>query len=147
MTPIASPAARRFPPATVLVLCLALVAGCDGGGLVKVSGKVTVDGSPLTMGSVRYVPDAAKGNKTTTEPVGQIESDGSYSLTTNGKPGAPPGWYKVTVNATSVPESSNPFGGKALVGPGFNSPETSGLSVEVKASAPAGTYDLKVSAR
>jgi hypothetical protein len=142
------PAGRRVGPAAAIALALFLVAGCDGSGsLQKVTGKVTVDGAPLTTGSVRFVPDAAKGNKSKDEPAGQIGSDGTYTLITNGKPGAPAGWYKVTVNATEVPESSNPFGGKALVAPRFNVPETSGLSVEVVSSPKSGAYDLTVSAR
>ena len=142
-----SPSARRPVRAAALALVLILVAGCDGGGLQTVKGKVTVDGSPLTTGSVRFVPDTAKGNKATAEPAGEIGSDGTYALSTNGQPGAPPGWYKVTVNATTVPDSSNPYGGKALVAPRFNAPETSGLSVEVVSSPKAGAYDLTVSAR
>jgi hypothetical protein len=141
------PSGRRLTRAAALALGLFLVAGCDGGGLQTVKGKVTVDGAPLTSGSVRFVPDAAKGNKSKDEPAGEIGSDGTYTLSTNGKPGAPPGWYKVTVNATSVPDSSNPFGGKALVAPRFNSPESSQLSVEVVSSPKAGAYDLTVSAR
>ena len=141
------PAARRVGPTAALALGLFLVAGCDGGSFHKVSGKVTVDGAALTTGSVRFVPDAAKGNKSTAEPVAQVGTDGTYSLTTNGKPGAPAGWYKVTVNATELPESSNPFGGKALVAPRFNVPESSQLSVEVSSSPKAGAYDLTVSAR
>ena len=141
------PLARRVAFAAPLTLCLILVAGCDGGGLQTVKGKVTVDGAPLTSGSVRFVPDTAKGNKATAEPAGEIGSDGTYTLMTNGKSGAPAGWYKVTVNAATVPDSSNPFGGKALVAPRFNAPETSGLSVEVVSSPKAGAYDLTVSAR
>src|SRR5687767_13348261 len=101
MPPHLLPSGRRLVRAAALALGLFLVAGCDGGGLPPVKGKVTVDGAALTSGSVRFVPDTTKGNKATTEPAGEIGSDGTYTLHTNGKPGAPAGWYKVTVSATT----------------------------------------------
>ena len=113
----------------------------------SVTGKATVDGSPLTLGSVRFVPDPAKGNKATVEPIGQIGADGTYTLYTNNKAGAPPGWYKVAINATEIPDSSRPFSGKSLIAQKYNSPDSSGVSIEVKSSSKAGDYDLKLSSR
>jgi hypothetical protein len=146
-TPPARGCLRQSVPAFALVL--SLVAGCNsaGGTLHKVSGKVTVDGSPLTTGNVRFVPDKARGNTATAEPVGQVGADGTYTLSTNGKAGAPAGWYKVTVDATEVPESSKPFSGKTLVARKYNAPESSGLSVEVVSSPKPGAYDLQVTSR
>jgi len=143
-----SPSGSRLWLRMAFVCCLVLP-GCDGGSgsLNKVSGKVTVDGSPLTRGSVRFVPDTTKGNKSSAEPVGEIKPDGSYELTTNGKSGAPAGWYKVTVNATEQVDSSKPFSGKSLVPRKYNVPESTQLSVEVKASSKDGDYDLKVTSR
>jgi hypothetical protein len=137
-------------PSALAVVALVVLAptGCDSeGSLQKVTGKVTVDGNPLALGSVRFVPDKDKGNKATTEPAGEVKSDGTYTLFTNGKSGAPAGWYKVTVTAVEAPESSNPFGGKVLVAPKYNAPETSGISIEVKSSPPAGAYDIAVTSR
>ena len=147
LTPAARGCLRQSVPAFVLVVSLA--AGCSpgAGSLHKVSGKVTVDGTPLNTGTVRFVPDKARGNTATAEPVGTIGPDGTYTLSTNGKTGAPPGWYQVTVNATEVPESSKPFSGKALVARKYNAPESSGLSVEVVSSPKPGAYDLQVTAR
>jgi hypothetical protein len=124
--------------------------GCDSdglGSLQKVTGKVTVDGNPLTLGSVRFVPDKTKGNTSPTESVGEIKSDGTYTLTTNGKTGVPAGWYKVTVTAAEPVDSSKPFSGKVLVAPKYNVPETSGIDKEVKSSAAAGAYDIAVTSR
>lgn len=149
--PLAPNGTRRRRCARVLLL-LALLAptgcGTDGvGSLHKVSGRVTVNGSPLTLGSVRFVPDKARGNTTPTEPVGVIQPDGTYTLGTNGKPGAPAGWYRVTVTAAEQADSSRPFAGKVHVAPKFNVPEKSGLSVEVVAKPGPGAYDLQVTAR
>jgi hypothetical protein len=148
--PFSARARSCLRPSALAVVALVVLAptGCDSGGsLQTVSGKVTVDGNPLGRGSVRFVPDKDKGNKTTTEPAGEIKSDGTYTLTTNGKTGAPVGWYKVTVTATELAESSNPYGGKVLVAPKYNVPETSGISIEVKSSPPAGAYDIAVTSR
>jgi hypothetical protein len=126
----------------------AALAGCGGGGLASVEGKVTADGKALTKGSVRFVPDKAKGNNSTAEPTGEIGSDGSYTLMTQGKSGAAPGWYKVSVTSQEIPDSSKvnaPV--QSYVAAKFNDPEKSGLSVEVVASPPAGAYDLKTTSK
>jgi hypothetical protein len=121
--------------------------GCSSGtSLHKVAGKISVDGSPLAKGSVRFVPDKNKGNSGEAEPVGQIAADGTYTLVTNGKTGAPLGWYKVSIDVTEAGDSSHPRYVKSLINPRFHSPETSQLSIEVVASPATGAYDLNVSA-
>src|SRR5262245_20481066 len=82
-----------------------LVSGC-GSGKPKVGGKILVDGAPLPSGSVRFVPDRERGNTATTEPAGQIKPDGTYALYANGNESIPSGWYKVTVSAAEIPDSS-----------------------------------------
>ncbi|GAC1447781.1 MAG: hypothetical protein NVSMB9_30320 [Isosphaeraceae bacterium] len=85
-------------------LSLAFVcAGCGGGSadrprLGKVSGKVTYKGEPVTTGSVIFTPTVKdSGGHVAT---GQIESDGSYSLTTfDTGDGAVLGQHIVTVEA------------------------------------------------
>ena len=117
--------------------------------LVPVEGKVIFDGSPLPKGSIRFQPDKEKGNTFGSEPIGEIGADGSYKLSTNGKPGAPIGWYKISVNGagSEIPDSGKPFANKSPLAAKFIDPQKSGLSVEVVAAAPAGAYDLKVSAK
>ena len=146
-----APAPPR-PPLVVACFALAaalLVAGCgsSGGKLYSVQGKVTADDQPLSKGSVRFVPDTGKGNTAKSEPIGEIGADGTYSLTSTGGSGAPPGWYKVSVVSTDPPDSTKPLATKSYVGKKYNDPQTSGLAVEVVASPPAGAYDLKVSAK
>jgi hypothetical protein len=115
------------------------LAGCGGGlgTLYPVSGKVTLDGEPLKDARLILVPDADKGNKSPASPFGKV-TDGTYLLTTNGRPGAPAGWYKVMVN-TQYP--GGPENAVAL--PKFMSdPGKSGLSIEVVANPSPGAYDL-----
>jgi hypothetical protein len=118
--------------------------GCDSN--VPVSGKVTLaDGTAVTSGSLRYVPDKAKGNTLPAEPVGQIGSDGVYQLATDGKPGAPPGAYKIVVFVTKPSDPNDPYSlPLPLINRKYSTAETSGLSKEVQANAPPETYDLQL---
>ena len=131
---------------TVGVLLLSLSA-CEGdsvGKTVPVKGKVTVNGKALTRGSVVYWPDEAKGNKLSANllPTSQIGQDGTYDLVTKGKPGAPPGAYKVTVNADTEVDSTKPETAKSLVPEKYTAKEKTPLEKNVTDNASAGTYDL-----
>jgi hypothetical protein len=74
-----------------------MATGCSGAKLGQVSGIVTVDGVPVTNGTIMFVPADGKG------AIGSIGSDGRYTLTTY-KPddGALVGHHKVTIHATKV---------------------------------------------
>ncbi len=148
-TPLPRRPRRAIAATLAAALAAALVAGCgdSGGALHPVKGKVTADDQPLSKGSVRFVPDASRGNAGKHEPVGEIGADGTYAVSTQGKPGAPAGWYKVSVNSTDPPDSTKPNAAKSYVGKKYNDPLTSTLAVEVVASPAAGAYDLKTSAK
>ncbi|MCI0680828.1 MAG: hypothetical protein L0Y71_01885 [Gemmataceae bacterium] len=114
--------------------------------MLPVSGTVTVGAKPLASGSVAFHPDEAKGNTSKKVAGGDIGADGSYKLYTDAKPGAPAGWYKVTVAAATQVDSDKADQAKSLVGAKFTDPKETPLSIEVTASPAAGAYDLKVSA-
>jgi hypothetical protein len=110
-----------------------------------VEGTVTVGKDKLKTGSVAFKPDAQKGNKSKHEPIGTINPDGTYSLTTLGKPGAPPGWYKVVVHAGEKENPKDEYSPlRSLINTKYNYVESTDLSIEVKDGAPAGAYDLKL---
>jgi hypothetical protein len=98
------------------------------------------------MGSVSFRPDASKGNSSTLEPSGDIGPDGTYKLSTNGKPGAPLGWYKVIV-AADVPSNPNdPYSmPKSIIGTKYADPNRTDLSIEVVEDPSPEAYDLRVS--
>jgi hypothetical protein len=131
-------------------LCAAICAilgGCGATGekLTPVVGKVTVNGAPLATGSVSFHPDTQKGNTTAHIPVGTLDSQGNYKLTSADKEGAPLGWYKVTVSAQEPIDVKNPYAPpKHLIDPKFSDASTSGLEVEVVAAAAPGAYDFKL---
>jgi hypothetical protein len=119
--------------------------GASGEKLTPVVGKVTVDGAPLTTGSVTFHPNAQKGNSSPHLPVGMLDAQGNYKLMSATKEGAPPGWYQVTVSAQEPIDPKNPYAPpKHLIGPKFGDVSTSGLEVEVVAHPAAGAYDLKL---
>jgi len=78
-----------------------------------VTGKVTADGQALTAGTVTFRPDETKGNKNKAIPTGMIDSSGNYKLFTDGKEGAPLGWYKVGVSQQGMAGACNPAGTSA----------------------------------
>jgi hypothetical protein len=145
---------RRLGAAAALAV-LGAAAGCAGGGpeVVPVRGRVTVNGEPLRAksGNVTFVPDRAKGNTTTFQPVGYLDEDGNYTLYYDqGKQGAPPGWYKVQVAATSGKVQMPGSRGKGPPPPPplfhkkYNRAATSGLAVEVVRDPAPGAYHLKL---
>jgi len=141
---------------------LGSVTGCPDpdaiGKTVRVTGRVTVDDRTLEGGVVNYVPDESKGNKGL-GAMGMIKG-GTYTLQTNSKtgnqkPGALPGFYKVTIStmtpmgmAVEKPGSGKdapppPVTPPVPIGTAYTSPQTTPLFVEVKEGAPDSNYDLK----
>jgi hypothetical protein len=130
-----------------LILIPIFLTGCGGPALVPVSGKVLLDGKALTSGgAVRFTPDESKGNTSKLEPVGKIAEDGTYTMETNGKPGAPAGAYKVVVSAQGPPVNPNdPYSlPKHIINKKYGQEATTDLSVTVVANAAPDAYDLKV---
>ena len=119
--------------------------------LYPVSGKVTVEGEPLTTGTVGLIPDLARGNASPYAPQGKLGPDGSYTIATLDRPGAAAGWYKVTVWASANEPASDSyqaikdFQPQWLVNVKYTQADTTDLSVEVGPSPAAGAYDLKLS--
>lgn len=110
-----------------------------------VSGKVTVNGMPLSTGAVTFQPDAGKGNTTPHIPIGSLDSAGNYKLMSATNEGAPPGWYKVTVSAQAPIDSKNPYAPpKHLINPKYSDASTSGLTVQVVENASPGAYDFQL---
>jgi len=143
--------------AGLLCCCILLsAAGCGKGEaqLVPVEGTVMLGDKVLatdthTTGTVVLHPDKSKGNDSLEEPRGSIDSSGRYKIFTGTRPGAAPGWYKVTVDAAKVEDPRNPYHSAS----GFLMPERyidrdkSKLAFEVVETPAAGAYDLKLDAK
>jgi len=153
----------RLAAASALLAALALAVGCSSGPtLYPVSGKVMLaNNQPLSSGQITFVPDESKGNKAKFSPTGSIGSDGAYTLTTDGKSGAPLGAYKVAIrtdtpgmgmgmSGTQVdPNPKNPAlalqgGSGPKINPKYKDAASSGITKEVVASPSADQYDIKL---
>jgi hypothetical protein len=131
----------------VAALALALaIAGCGGDGVPRepVSGKVTLDGSPLETGLITFTPEDLK-----LPAAGTVIKDGSYSM---GRSDGPcPGPNKVTISSrkpTGKKLKSDDFPGttvdemREIIPPQYNS--DSRLGVEVK-KAGENRFDFELS--
>jgi hypothetical protein len=130
-----------------VILCV--LAGCgQGETAIPVEGKVLVDGQPLTVGTVIFTPDAARGNLSKHEPRGQLDANGFYRATmTKDRAGVPPGWYKVSISAQRLKDPKDPYSFVSLIPTKFANPETSGLALQVVDNAAPGAYDIALSTR
>ncbi|MDY0166653.1 MAG: hypothetical protein RBS80_08930 [Thermoguttaceae bacterium] len=111
-----------------------LLSGCGDGRprRVRVSGRVTIDGQPLSSGFVRLVPDNARPS------VGRIGEDGSFTLTTFAREdGSVPGKHRVAVVAY---DESTPAQLRWLVPQKYSQPGTSELTVDI--SGPTDSLEI-----
>ena len=123
--------------------------GCGGPGdfvgqTYPVKGKIMVKGAPATHGSIAFWPDASKGNTGKNEASGGIKEDGTYTMQTRGKPGVPPGAYKVTISMQSQADNATPEKFELEVPKEYTQQKTTTLSIEVVASPAPGAYDIDV---
>jgi hypothetical protein len=127
----------------VIVLGPLLLSGC-GPAISPVHGKVTIDDKPLTTGTVTLRPDKSKGNKSSATPLGKIADDGTYTIETDGKPGAPYGAYKVVVVAGVPAKPSDMYSPlTSLVNVKYTREDSTDLEITVP-SASADGYNLKL---
>lgn len=125
-----------------LVMGALLLVGCSGdtADLVKVAGKVTYDGAPVTVGNVQFLPAAE--NAGLQPATGMIKEDGSYEMTSVHGTGVQPGNYQVSVSSMeSIDITETPMPPKYLVPEKYSTPQTSGLTIEVKDGS-AMTHDI-----
>ena len=124
-----------------LLLALLFLGGC-GGKPARVSGVVTLDGKPLERGMVGFAPTGGG-----MRAAGIIQSDGSYTLSTNRESGLETGEYLTTV-VSREPGVENPQGGPPMPGP-YITPrhyaiaKTSGLRFQVERGS--NTIDIELS--
>jgi len=118
-----------------LIAAAALVAsGCGDKrpDRVQVSGHVLIDGQPLTVGNVKFVPSGARASS------GTLDGEGKFKLTCyDGGDGAVPGRHRVQISSMEVISASKV---KWLAPPKYADFRTSGLEFEITEP----TDDLKI---
>jgi hypothetical protein len=135
--------------------CFALLVlpllGCGAGSREKlhpVSGRITINGKPLTLGSVAFRPMKEKGNTSSLDPGGEIEEDGTYIVFTQNGEGAPAGWWKVIVSARDPIDPKDPYKAtRSYVPAKYELLEKTDLAIEVQESPPPGAYDLQLTGK
>lgn len=119
---------RTFCCRAISGLCvLAVLAGCWGGDLHRVGGRVSfADGSPLSGG--RVVVDYGNGKMA----AGRINPDGSFRIgTLKDADGMKAGTYRVAIKDALAPKSADSSEFYVLVHQKFTDPTTSGLEFTV----------------
>jgi len=101
----------RFCLGSAGLLAVAALAGCGPGnplGREPVSGRVTLDGTPLEFGNISFDPVTPTGGVRS----GALITGGEYSIDT--VKGLPPGKYKVRIFAAEAnpPDMQAPDGGE-----------------------------------
>jgi len=129
------------------------IVGCGDRGpkLVKVQGKLYLNDQPVAgsdsiKGYIVFHADREKGNTTQEIAQGSVGADGTFTLQTRDKEGAPLGWYKVTVDLADT-KADDPYYYKAKVDDKYRDYNKSGLVFEVVESPEPGRYDIKLPAR
>jgi hypothetical protein len=99
-----------------------IVCGCGRNHPGRMSGQVTLDGPPLTTGTVVFHPE-----KSGADAYATIGTSGTYSVRTGTDRGMEPGDYVVTVIATTGP----PPHGKLITPMRYGNVTQSGLKATV----------------
>ncbi len=157
---------RRQLLCCLVVASLGFIAttGCGGGGptIAKVTGKVTLKGTPIKGANVQFHPE--KGPMA----IGITDDQGNFTLTTNGRPGAPVGLNKVAISKPAAapvgntmptnptPEDMAKMASQAAKGGGlkrteppksevpdlYGNPSTSNLTADVSSNAADNTFEF-----
>ena len=139
----------------LIILILGVLAGCSDDGLgqrYRVSGRVVRQGQPVTKGTVNFVPVDLTTSRAAS---GEIQTDGSYTLTTKDPgDGALAGDYRVVINLAEVAGLERTEGGmpilnepkkvkvKNLVPPKYSDPSQTVLKYKVEPRS--NTYDIEL---
>ncbi len=150
----------------VASLGLVTTAGCgDGPAVAAVTGKVTLKGAPVKGANVQFHPE--KGPMA----IGLTDDQGNFTLSTNGRAGAPIGLNKVSISkpasspaASSMPANPSPEDmakvaaqnakgagslrrtepGKSEVPSQYSDPSTSNLTAKVTSNPADNTFEFNL---
>jgi hypothetical protein len=128
-------------------LCLPACSSDPIGRTYPVKGKVYLDGVLLQAGSVAYFPAQQGEGAPAFEAGSKIKQDGTYELSTRGKPGALLGSYKVTVVLQNRVEPDKAGEVAYLVPKKYTSQKTTPLKVDVIEKPQDGRYDLQMNSK
>ncbi len=97
------------------------------------AGDLTINGQPATGALVELIPQGAAPDVRNSRPWGKVDAAGHFELATyQGKLGAPPGEYRVTI---TWPVDSAMLGSPDRLGSKFAQAEKSRLTATIRAEA------------
>jgi hypothetical protein len=137
MKPMSVETVQKMAKASRLCLLAAvapLVSGCgdERPERVEVSGQVLIDGQPLTVGNVKFIPTGSRPSS------GKLDAEGKFTLTCyDGGDGVVPGKHRVQISAMEVISASKV---RWLAPPKYADFRTSELEFEITEP----TDDLKI---
>jgi hypothetical protein len=137
MKPMSVETVQKMTRAIGLCLLAAvapLVSGCgdERPERVEVSGQVLIDGQPLTVGNVKFIPTGSRPSS------GKLDGEGKFTLTCyDGGDGVVPGKHRVQISAMEVISASKV---RWLAPPKYADFRTSELEFEINEP----TDDLKI---
>lgn len=114
--------------------------------MAEVVGTVTLDGKPLTRGTIQFVPQGGTASEAPVA-VGTIDEQGRYELMTQGVKGAMVGSHSVRVESRAVPRNETDTMPPSLIPLMYNNPAESPLTFEVKADQQPNTIDIPLFSR
>lgn len=132
-------------PSAVLLLAIAAVCwsafGCGRGGVVPVTGRVTLVGGAPVAGATVVFENREKRQSAS----GRTDADGRFRLTTfKVNDGAPPGTYRISVAPPSAADSSQPEPPRTFAEK-YLTPDASGLTLTVEAGMKECSLELEPS--
>jgi hypothetical protein len=155
LSPTAWPGGTRFA-VSCAVLCTAWLLACPGcwqsksvPETIRVHGKVTYQGKPVTTGRIVFQPVGVAQRGLLRPATGVLQPDGSYELSTFAQgDGAVPGRFGVGIVSTEGGPTPENMGAPViwLVPRKYSSHTSSGLTAAIPADAPGPlefTFDLK----
>lgn len=132
---------------TIIGAIVFVVVGCSKPvgfeKLVPVEGKVTVEGQPLSMGMVVLQPEKLEGPDQNLPPGGWIGHvhNGSYQVMAAGKPGAPPGRYRIMVIPSDAAQTKK---WRIQTKSGTMADNSTGVEIDVTDNPEPGSFDLSL---
>ncbi|MBN2291167.1 MAG: carboxypeptidase regulatory-like domain-containing protein [Pirellulales bacterium] len=120
----------------LLVSALLFVSACSGPDIGQVSGKVTVNGKPLTNAHINF---SSRDQNVSINA--NLNEDGTYVLKTYQEEGLPPGEYQVAIKGGTFGYEETPLVGQAPtasaqpnlpIPPRYSNIATSGLTAKVE---------------
>jgi hypothetical protein len=131
---------RRFAVGSAFTVLAVTGPACSsGGGLHPVHGTVTVNGEPAAGAVVVFHPEG--GGMKAVPPTAVVAPDGTFTLATGDKPGAPAGNYVVTVTWADTSKKpteqqimmgANKYDGPDRLNGRYATPQQSQLRAEIK---------------